>query len=65
MAQQGAFPRTTFQAEDEGGVAGTTSWPLVDAIAKICYLENISFKCFKFISDYADEGASNYWIENV
>ena len=35
------------------------------AIAKICYLENIRFKCFKFISDHADEGANNDWIENV
>ena len=35
------------------------------AIAKICYLENIRFKCFKFISDHADGGASNDWIENV
>ena len=37
----------------------------VYAIAKFCYLENIRFKCFKFISVYADEGASNHWIENV
>ena len=37
----------------------------VYAIAKICYLENIRFKCFKFISDHADGGASNDWIENV
>ena len=35
------------------------------AIAKICYLENIRFKCFKFISDHADEGANNDRVENV
>ena len=35
------------------------------AIAKICYLKNINFRCFKYISDYADGGANNDWIKNV
>ena len=35
------------------------------AIAKICYLKDIKFKCFKYISDNADEGANNDWIKNV
>ena len=35
------------------------------AIAKICYLQDISFKCFKFISDNADAGANDDWIKNV
>ena len=35
------------------------------AIAKICYLKDIKFKCFKYISDNADEGASDDWIKNV
>ena len=28
------------------------------ALAKVCKLENINFRCFKFISDNADETAS-------
>ena len=34
------------------------------ALAKICKLHNVRFKCFKFISDNADENASNDWLEN-
>ena len=34
------------------------------ALAKICKLENINFRCFKFISDNADEAASSDWIKN-
>jgi adenosylhomocysteine nucleosidase len=34
------------------------------AIAKVCKLENISFRCFKFISDHADESASIDWVKN-
>ena len=34
------------------------------ALAKICKLEKIKFRCFKFISDNADENAKNDWIEN-
>ena len=34
------------------------------ALAKICKLENINFRCFKFISDNANETASNDWIKN-
>ena len=35
------------------------------AIAKICYLKNINFRCFKYISDYADGSANDDWIKNV
>ena len=35
------------------------------AIAKVCKLENIDFRCFKFISDNADNEAKNDWVENV
>ena len=35
------------------------------AIAKVCKLENIEFKCFKFISDNADESANNDWKANL
>ena len=35
------------------------------AIAKICYLKDIKFRCFKYISDNADERANNDWIKNV
>ena len=34
------------------------------ALAKVCKLENIKFRCFKFISDNADENAPLDWIEN-
>ena len=34
------------------------------AIAKVCKLENINFRCFKFISDYADETAAIDWVKN-
>tara|TARA_B100001059_G_scaffold231767_1_gene268297 strand:+ start:581 stop:1108 length:528 start_codon:yes stop_codon:yes gene_type:complete len=34
------------------------------AIAKVCKLENINFRCFKFISDHADEAANIDWIKN-
>ena len=34
------------------------------ALAKVCKLEKINFRCFKFISDNADESASIDWIEN-
>ena len=35
------------------------------AIAKVCKLESIDFRCFKFISDNADNEAKNDWVENV
>jgi len=34
------------------------------ALAKVCKLENIKFRCFKYISDNADESAPGDWIEN-
>ena len=35
------------------------------AIVKVCKLENIEFKCFKYISDNADENADNDWNKNL
>ena len=35
------------------------------AIAKVCMLENIEFKCFKYISDNADENSNNDWNANL
>ena len=35
------------------------------AIAKVCKLENIEFKCFKYISDNADKNASVDWNDNL
>ena len=35
------------------------------AIAKVCKLENIEFKCFKFISDNANKNADNDWKRNL
>ena len=34
------------------------------ALAKICKLHAIKFKCFKYISDYANDDSSNNWIDN-
>ena len=35
------------------------------AIAKVCKLENIEFKCFKYISDNANANADNDWSKNL
>ena len=35
------------------------------ALAKVCMLENIEFKCFKYISDNADENADNDWNKDL
>ena len=35
------------------------------AIAKVCKLEKIEFKCFKYISDNADKNANIDWNENL
>ena len=35
------------------------------AIAKICYLKDVKFRCFKYISDNANAGANDDWIKNV
>jgi len=35
------------------------------AIAKVCMLENIEFKCFKYISDNADTDADSDWKKNL
>ena len=35
------------------------------AIAKVCKLKNIDFRCFKFISDNADSEAKDDWVDNV
>ena len=35
------------------------------AIAKICYMKDVKFRCFKYISDKADTDAHNDWIKNV
>ena len=35
------------------------------AIAKVCFINKIKFRCFKFISDNADKNANLNWIENL
>ena len=35
------------------------------AIAKACQYHGVDFKCFKYISDNADENANNDWHETV
>ena len=35
------------------------------AIAKVCMIKKINFRCFKFISDNADNNADNDWSENL
>ena len=34
------------------------------ALAKVCKLDGIEFRCFKYISDNADNNAQSDWIEN-
>ena len=34
------------------------------SIAKACFLNNIEFECFKYITDEANDSASNDWLEN-
>ena len=34
------------------------------ALAKVCKLENVKFRCFKFISDNANESANTDWVKN-
>ena len=34
-------------------------------IAKICLIKKIDFKCFKYVSDKADENAGGTWKENI
>ena len=35
------------------------------AIAKVCKLQNIDFKCFKYISDNADKNSTKDWNQNL
>ena len=35
------------------------------ALAKVCKLEGIKFRCFKYISDNANENADNDWNKNL
>ena len=35
------------------------------AMAKICYVNKIKFRCFKYVSDNADGDANDDWIKNV
>ena len=35
------------------------------AIAKVCKLKNIDFRCFKYISDNANNEAKVDWVDNV
>ena len=35
------------------------------AIAKACKLKNIDFRCFKYISDNANNEAKDDWVDNV
>ena len=35
------------------------------AIAKACKQAEVNFKCFKYVSDQADENASKDWQETV
>jgi adenosylhomocysteine nucleosidase len=35
------------------------------AIAKVCKLENIEFRCFKYITDNADKNSNIDWNENL
>ena len=35
------------------------------AIAKVCKLYNKRFECYKYMTDFADESASEHWRENM
>ena len=35
------------------------------AIAKACINQHAEFKCFKYVSDQADEGADTDWLKNI
>ena len=35
------------------------------AIARVCKKYDVEFRCFKYISDKADENAASDWIENI
>jgi adenosylhomocysteine nucleosidase len=35
------------------------------AIAKACKLAHVEFKCYKYVSDSADDSADTSWLENV
>jgi len=35
------------------------------AIAKACDKEQVDFKCYKFVSDSADDSADTSWLENI
>ena len=37
----------------------------VHAIAKACKQANVNFRCFKYVSDPADENASDEWQKTV
>ena len=34
------------------------------ALAKVCITQNIEFKCYKYISDYANDDSSDDWNKN-
>tara|TARA_R110000851_G_scaffold323417_1_gene490097 strand:- start:574 stop:1110 length:537 start_codon:yes stop_codon:yes gene_type:complete len=35
------------------------------AIGKACLNQHVDFKCFKYVSDQADEGADTDWLDNI
>ena len=71
-------PISTITMSNDGYICGTgdkfvknqldLECDIVDmeayALAKICKIHNIEFKCYKYISDYANDDSSNDWIEN-
>ena len=71
-------PISSISFSDEGYICGTgdsfvknkldLDCDIVDmeayALAKICKLHKIEFKCFKYISDYTNDNSSNDWLEN-
>ena len=35
------------------------------AVAKVCAIKNVAFRCFKFVSDNANTDADQDWVKNV
>ena len=44
---------------------GDTPFDDLNEITKVCYINKIKFRCFKFISDNADQNANLNWIDNL
>ena len=56
---KGLFEMKNFVERDKG------ECPPAIEVAKACINQHVEFKCYKFVSDSADNGADTDWLENV